>query len=102
MRRTIRPHTHSHAFEVRRKAVQLCLEEKFPAQQVAREMGVGLSTLGKLVRDYREQGEGGLQSQPRRGGSRQHTVCAHSSMICVANTSNHDISGIVTTDRANQ
>ncbi len=29
-RRTIRPHAHSLPFEVRRKAVQLCLEESFP------------------------------------------------------------------------
>ncbi len=36
-RRTNRPHLYSHRFEVRRKAVQLCLEESFPIQQVARE-----------------------------------------------------------------
>jgi hypothetical protein len=47
VRRSIRPHAHSYSFEVRRKAVQLCLEESFPAQQVAREMGVGLSALSK-------------------------------------------------------
>ena len=41
---------HSHSFEVRRKAVQLCLEEGFPVEQVAREMGVGHSTLGKWLR----------------------------------------------------
>ena len=40
-RRSIRPHAHSHPFEVRRKAVQLCLEESFPVERVAREMGVG-------------------------------------------------------------
>jgi transposase len=34
-------------------------------------MGVGLSTLTKWVKVYREQGEAGLQSQPRRGGSRR-------------------------------
>ena len=57
-RRTGRPHAHSHAFEVRRKAVQLCLEEGFPTERVAREMGVGLSTLSHWVRVYRAQGEG--------------------------------------------
>jgi transposase-like protein len=46
-RRSIRPHVYSHPFEVRRKAVQLCLEESFPVERVAREMGVGLSTLSK-------------------------------------------------------
>ena len=40
-------------------------------EQVAREMGVGLSTLSKWVRVYRAQGEAGLQSKPtRRGGQR--------------------------------
>ncbi|HEX2714327.1 MAG TPA: IS481 family transposase [Candidatus Acidoferrales bacterium] len=70
-RRSIRPHPYSHSFEVRRKAVQLCLEESFPTKQVAREMGVGLSTLSKWVRVYREQGEAGLQTQPGRRGSRR-------------------------------
>ena len=63
-RRSTRPHAHSHPFEVRRKAVQLCLEEGFPVEQVAREMGVGHRTLGKWVRVYRAQGEAGLQSKP--------------------------------------
>ncbi len=75
-RRTIRPHVYSHPFEVRRKAVQLCLEESFPVQQVAREMGVGLSTLSKWVRLYREQGEAGLQARPGRRGSRRPKVAA--------------------------
>ena len=51
-RRTVRPQAHSHPFEVRRKAVQLCLEEGFPTERVAREMGVGLSTLSHWVRVY--------------------------------------------------
>ena len=46
VRRAVRPHAHSHPFELRRKAVQLCLEEGFPVKQVARELGVGFSTLG--------------------------------------------------------
>src|SRR5208337_4956695 len=62
-RRTICPHPHSHPFEVRRKAVQLCLEESFLVQRVAREMGVGRSTLSKWVKLYRDQGEAGLQSK---------------------------------------
>ena len=62
-RRTIGPHVYSHPFEVRRKAVQLCLEESFPVERVAREMGVGRSTLSKWVRLYRDQGEAGLQSK---------------------------------------
>src|SRR6516165_1995308 len=68
------PHVRAHSFEVRRKAVQLCLEEKFPVRQVAREMGVGLSTLTKWVKVYREQGEAGLEPQPRRAGSHRPKV----------------------------
>jgi hypothetical protein len=33
--RAARPHAHSHPFEIRRKAVQLCLEEGFPVERVA-------------------------------------------------------------------
>src|SRR6516165_2105236 len=73
-RRTGRPHAHSHSFEVRRKAVQLCLEEGFPTERVAREMGVGLSTLSHWVRVYRAQGEGGLQPQPGRRNRPQPKV----------------------------
>ena len=62
-RRTIGPHVYSHPFEIRRKAVQLCLEESFPVERVAREMGVGRSTLSKWVRLYRDQGEAGLKSK---------------------------------------
>ncbi len=70
-RRRSQKHAHCHPFEIRRKAVQLCMEEEFPVRQVAREMGVGLSTLGKWVRIYREQGEVGLQPQPRRSVSQR-------------------------------
>ena len=75
-RRKSGPRAHSHPYEVRRKAVQLCLEEGFPVRQEAREMGVGLSlsTLGKWVRIYREQGEVGLQPQPRRSVSQRPKV----------------------------
>jgi len=52
--------------EVRRKAVQLCVEESFPLERVAHEMKVGRSTLSKWVRLYRAQGEAGLQAKPRR------------------------------------
>ena len=61
-RRTKRLPGHSHPFEVRRKAVQLCLEEGFRVPQVAREMGVGRSTLTKWIRLYRDQGEQAFQA----------------------------------------
>jgi len=65
-RRTISPHVYSHPFEVRHKAVQLYLEEGFSPELIAREMGVGKSTLSKWVRVYRDQGEAGLQSKSAR------------------------------------
>jgi transposase-like protein len=58
---------HAHPFELRRRAVQLCLEEGFPVPRVAREMGVGRSTLTSWIRLYRDQGEAGLQSKPIQG-----------------------------------
>ena len=63
-RRSIHSHPHSHPFEVRRKAVQLYLEEGFSPELIARQMGVGRSTLSKWVRLYRDQGEAGLKSKP--------------------------------------
>jgi len=55
--------------EVRRKAVQLYLEEGFSPELIAREMGVGKSTLSKWVRLYRDHGEAGLKSKPARQSS---------------------------------
>jgi len=62
-RRSIHSHVHSHPFEVRCKAVQLYLEEGFAPELIAREMGVGRSTLSKWVQLYREHGEAGLKSK---------------------------------------
>ena len=73
-RRARRLPGHSHPLEVRRKAVQLCLEEGFPVPQVAREMGVGRSTLTKWIKLYRDQGEAGLQSKPKRRNRPQAKV----------------------------
>ena len=67
-RRSRGPHVHAHPVELRRKAVQLCGEEGFPVEQVARDLGIGLSTLGKWIRTYRTQGEAGLQA---KGGGTQ-------------------------------
>ncbi len=68
-RRSIHSHPHSHPFEVRHKAAQLYLEEGFSPELIARQMGVGKSTLSKWVRLYRDHGEAGLKSKeagPRR------------------------------------
>src|SRR5512147_1706936 len=62
-RRGGQSHAHPYPFEVRRKAVQLCLEEGFPVEQVARELGVGVSSIALWLRAYRAQGEAGLQGK---------------------------------------
>ncbi len=65
-RRRARGHrTQAYPYELRRKAVRFCLEEGFPVEQVARELGVGFSTLGAWVRRYRALGEAGLQAKAR-------------------------------------
>ena len=75
-RRAVRPHAYSHPFELRRKAVQLCLEEGFPVKQVAHDLGVGFSTLGTWVRRYRAQGEAGLQAKVRPRSPRPQVAAA--------------------------
>src|SRR5512143_2968417 len=62
-RRAGQSHAHPYPFELRRKAVQLCLEEGFPVEQVARELGVGVSSIALWLRAYRAQGEAGLQGK---------------------------------------
>ena len=64
-RRSRGQRTQAYPYDLRRKAVRLCLEEGFPVDQVARELGVGFSTLGAWVRRYRTQGEAGLQAKAR-------------------------------------
>lgn len=50
-----------HTYEVRRKVVQLYLEENIPAEIVAQEAGVSLSSVHKWAQYYRERGEAGLR-----------------------------------------
>jgi transposase InsO family protein len=50
-----------HPFELRLKAVKLRLEEGFPPELIARELGIGISTLAEWVRRYRQLGEQGLK-----------------------------------------
>jgi transposase InsO family protein len=52
--------------ELRRKAVQLYLEEGLPAKLISRELGVHNSLLHEWVRRFRQSGESGLE--PRRPG----------------------------------
>jgi len=50
-----------HSYEVRRKAVQLYLEEGIPSKIVAQEVGVSLAAIHKWAQYYRERGEAGLR-----------------------------------------
>ena len=56
---------HAYPVEVRRRAVQLHLEEGLAQEAVAREIGVSTAVVAKWVRQYREHGEAGLQNSPR-------------------------------------
>ena len=47
------------------KAVKLYLEEGYQVKDIARELGIGKSSLGKWIREYREKGSGAFTS-PRR------------------------------------
>lgn len=59
-----RKYTPPQSYEVKRRAVQLYLEEGIPAEIVAREIGIGHGALFEWVRQYRENGEEGLRPLP--------------------------------------
>src|SRR5512139_4000311 len=88
------PHPHVHPVELRRKAVQLCVEEGFPVAQVARDLRVGLSTLGKWIRTYRTQGEAGLERKARQPRPRKPQVAPAVKAQAVAVKRHHPDFGI--------
>lgn len=51
---------------IRRKAVQLTVEEGIPISLVAQELGVTDTSICKWTRRYRAEGEAGLHDRPRR------------------------------------
>lgn len=51
-------------FEERLRAVKLHLEEGFPQELVAQELGISSAAVYKWTKRYREQGEEGLQNHP--------------------------------------
>ncbi len=63
-------------FAVKQRAVKLYLEEGYPAEMVAQELGVGHSTLNAWAKRYRERGEAGLQPVPGRKGTPQVSAAA--------------------------
>lgn len=52
-----------YTFEFRLRVIQMYLEEQYSARMICEETGIGLSTLSKWLRRYRENGEEGLRSQ---------------------------------------
>ena len=76
-----RRYTYPQNYEFKRKAVRLYMEEGIPAELVAAELGISKGTVFDWVRQYREEGEAGLQPKghhhhrtahylPRNFGSR--------------------------------
>ena len=55
-------------FEIRRRAVQLCLEEGISAELVGKELGISDATVHEWAKRYRQYGEEGLRNAPRRKG----------------------------------
>ena len=51
------------------KAVKLYLEEGYQVKDIARELGIGKSSLGKWIREYREKGSGAFTSPPERSAA---------------------------------
>lgn len=65
------PRQKRHPMAIRRKAVQLATQEGISPTIVARELGVDDSSVKRWVRNYRDNGEAGLQDRttaPRQGG----------------------------------
>jgi transposase InsO family protein len=88
------PHPHVHPVELRRKAVQLCVEEGFPVAQVAQDLHLGLSTLGKWIRTYRTQGAAGLERKARSPQPRKPQVAPAVKAQAVAVKRRHPDFGI--------
>jgi len=52
------------------KAVKLYFEEGYQAKDIARELGIGKSPLGKWIREYREKGSGAFTSPPKKSAAK--------------------------------
>jgi len=61
---------------VKRRAVKLYVEDGYPADVVAEELGVGHSTLNAWAKRYRELGEDSLKPAGRRRGRPQASAAA--------------------------
>jgi transposase InsO family protein len=70
------------------------VEEGFPVEQVARDLRVGLSTLGTWIRKYRTQGAAGLEATVRQPRNRQPQVAPAVKRQAVALKRRHPDFGI--------
>ena len=59
------PYTRRQSYEIKRKAVQLFMEEGIPAHLVAKEIGIAKATVFAWAKQYREGGEEGLKPKTR-------------------------------------
>ena len=85
-RRTKRsPSPGRYPLELRRKAVQLHIEEGIPLEVVAEELGVSWDTLHIWVKRYQEEGEAGLEPRSPRPGQRkaQLPAAVHQAIVSV-------------------
>jgi len=74
-----------HPIELRRKAVQLLVEESLPRDLVAEELGVSAATLRIWLARYQEAGEAGLVRRPPCPGKHkpQLAVAVHEAIVGV-------------------
>jgi len=70
-----------HALEVKRRAVKLYVEDGYPADVVAEELGVGHSTLNAWAKQYKERGEAAFAPSARRRGRPQVSAAAKQKAI---------------------
>jgi len=67
--------------ELKLRAVKLYLEEGYSRELIAKELGIGKSTLTAWVKQYRERGEDALRSQPPRKGTAKVSVAAKAKAV---------------------
>lgn len=70
-----------YSFETKLRAVKLYLEEGYPADLVAEELGLGRSTLTTWAKRYREEGEDGLRTQAPGKGRAQVSKAAKAKAV---------------------
>ena len=58
------------------KAVKLYFEEGYQAKDIAWELGIGKSSLGKWIREYREKGSGAFTSPPEKSAVQPGSLSA--------------------------